>query len=133
MALTPGVSPRCQATSACQFILSVCGQTHPSERSFQNNHNNNHSTTIPQSHERTTRTTLHETETQRARERKKTEKEKEREEKMKEERQVTFHLGLLIRKFIALKNKNNLLITYNIGLFRPRIFVVRSCVSFFDH
>ena len=40
VALTPGVSPRCQAT-ICQFILSVCGQTHPSERSLQNNNNNN--------------------------------------------------------------------------------------------
>ena len=39
VALTPGVSPRCQAT-ICQFILSVCGQTHPSERSLQNNSNN---------------------------------------------------------------------------------------------
>ena len=40
MALTPGVSPRCQATSRCQLMLSVCGQTHPSECRLQNNNNN---------------------------------------------------------------------------------------------
>ena len=42
--VAPGVSPSCQATSACQLILSVCGQTHPSERSVQNNNSNNNKT-----------------------------------------------------------------------------------------
>ena len=35
MALTPGVSPMCQATSRCQLMLSVCGMPSPKQQQQQ--------------------------------------------------------------------------------------------------
>ena len=54
VALTPGVSLRCQATSRCQLMLSVCGQTHPSECRLQNNNNQHNNHKQPQQPQATT-------------------------------------------------------------------------------
>ena len=54
VALTPGVSPRCQATSFAQLVASLAlvwllarVDIHMCQRRFQNNNNNNHRLSIP--------------------------------------------------------------------------------------
>ena len=47
--------------------------------------------------------------------------------------EVTSHLELHITKLIAVHYKNNLLITYKWVFFSTPNFVMRYCVSFFDH